>query len=177
LNFCFLFLCFHIHFLEPILHHLKNSCDFNLVLWIFGIQNKQPKIMVHPLYIQSMVQQIQDMYLYWIILSLFCEPDTGISIFLVGEKIHCLGFGFTDEKNVFFSPSIRPNILCIKYVFGGISHLRQYRILVSFPKTICVYCLRKVRQHKSGIFGYSNSETIQINAWYRLVLCLLQGLS
>ncbi|KAA1081022.1 hypothetical protein PGT21_027793 [Puccinia graminis f. sp. tritici] len=29
-----------------------------------------------------------------------------------------------------------------------------------FPKTIHVYCLRKVRQHKSGIFGYSNSETI-----------------
>jgi hypothetical protein len=26
--------------------------------------------------------------------------------------------------------------LCIKYVFGGISHLRQYRILSHFPKTI-----------------------------------------
>jgi hypothetical protein len=29
---------------------------------------------------------------------LYFEPDTGISIFLVGEKIHCLGFGFTNEK-------------------------------------------------------------------------------
>jgi hypothetical protein len=67
---------------------------------------------------------------------LYFEPDTGISISLVGEKIHCLGFGFTNEKIiifVFFS-SIRQNILCIKYVFGGISHLRQYKILVSLSK-------------------------------------------
>jgi hypothetical protein len=26
------------------------------------------------------------------------ELDTGISISLVGEKIHCLGFGFMNEK-------------------------------------------------------------------------------
>jgi hypothetical protein len=52
LCFLFLFLFFHIHFLEPILHHLTKSCDFKLVLWISGIQNKQPKITVHPLYRQ-----------------------------------------------------------------------------------------------------------------------------
>jgi hypothetical protein len=49
---------------------------------------------------------------------LYFEPDTGISISFFGEKIHCLVFGFSNEKkNVFvffvFS-SIQPNILCIK---------------------------------------------------------------
>jgi hypothetical protein len=36
------------------------------------------------------------------------EPDTGISISFVGEKINCLGFGFMNEKkkkksSLFFS--------------------------------------------------------------------------
>jgi hypothetical protein len=67
------------------------------------------------------------------------EPDTSISISLVGEKIHCLGFGFTNEKNVFVFSSIQSNILYIKDIFGGISHLRQYRILVSLSKdNMCV---------------------------------------
>jgi hypothetical protein len=44
------------------------------------------------------------------------EPDTSISISLVGEKIHCLGFGF---KCLCFFSSIRPNILCIKDIFSG----------------------------------------------------------
>jgi hypothetical protein len=83
---------------------------------------------------------------------------------------------------LFFFSSIRPNILCIKDLFGGISPLRQYRINVLLSKdnkcvlsqeSESVYCLRKVRQHKSDIFGYSNSETIQINTWYHLILSLL----
>jgi hypothetical protein len=50
----------------------------------------------------------------------------GISIYLVGEKIHDLRLGFTYAKEivvVFFS-LIKPNILCIKEIFGGISPLR-----------------------------------------------------
>jgi hypothetical protein len=50
---------------------------------------------------------------------LYFGPDTGISIFFVGEKIHCLVFGFTNEKKksssfFFVFSSIRPDILCIK---------------------------------------------------------------
>jgi hypothetical protein len=59
LKFCFLFLFFHFHFLEPILQHLNKSSDSELLLWISGIQNKQPKIMVHPLYMQSMYTILQ----------------------------------------------------------------------------------------------------------------------
>jgi hypothetical protein len=29
---------------------------------------------------------------------LYFEPDTSISIFLIGQKIHCLRFGFTNSK-------------------------------------------------------------------------------
>jgi hypothetical protein len=43
-----------------------------------------------------MVQQRKDMH------HLYFEPDTGISISFVGEKIHRLGFGFTNEKTCFF---------------------------------------------------------------------------
>jgi hypothetical protein len=35
-----------------------------------------------------------------VLYRLYFEPDTGISIFFVGEKIHCLVFGFTNEKKV-----------------------------------------------------------------------------
>jgi hypothetical protein len=52
---------------------------------------------IHTLFVKgpATVQQIQDMYIY----CLYFEPDTRISISLVGEKIHCLGFGFTNEKS------------------------------------------------------------------------------
>jgi hypothetical protein len=42
------FFCFH--FLELILHHLTKPCDFKFVFQSSGIQNKQPKIMGHPLH-------------------------------------------------------------------------------------------------------------------------------
>jgi hypothetical protein len=82
-----------------------------------------------------LVKQIQEIYLYWIVLSLswawyryqyfldwWENPLSWIWIYK-WKKNHL---------NFFYS--IWPNILCIKYVFGGISHLRQYRILVSLSK-------------------------------------------
>jgi hypothetical protein len=79
-------------------------------------------------------------YETWIGIVSHCpyfEPDTGINISFVGEKIHCLRFGFTNEKKVFVFSRFFFNTA--KYVFGGISHLEQYRTLVSLSnKNTCV---------------------------------------
>ncbi|EFP78918.1 uncharacterized protein PGTG_04874 [Puccinia graminis f. sp. tritici CRL 75-36-700-3] len=56
---------------------------------------------------------------------IYFEPDTGISISL-------------------------PSILCIKYGFGGISHLRRYRIHFSLFKYDTCICLRKCRFSSSA---------------------------
>jgi hypothetical protein len=79
--------------------------------------------------LQEHLNQQCKRYKTWIGIGLYClyfDPDTSINISLGGEKIHCLRFGFANEKNVFvFFSSIQPNILTIKDIFGGISHLRQ----------------------------------------------------
>jgi hypothetical protein len=74
-----------------------------------------------------------------------------VSVFLLlVRKLIVLDLDLQMKKNVFVF-LIRPNILCIKYVFGGISCLRQYRILVSLSKdNTCVLS--------------QESETTQI--WY-----------
>jgi hypothetical protein len=98
--------------------------------------------------------------IWYCIVSSLIEPDTGISISLVGEKIHRLGFGFTNEKKKkclrFFFLQYG-QISCVSKTFLVGSDLWDNTEYMShFPKTIHVYCLRKVRQHKSDIFGYSN---------------------
>jgi hypothetical protein len=50
LELCFLFLFFHIHFLQPISHHLNKSHDLQFVFRSSGIQNKKPLFTVYPLY-------------------------------------------------------------------------------------------------------------------------------
>jgi hypothetical protein len=71
--------------------------------------------------LEPMVQQIQDMSWYQIILFYF-EPDTGISIFLLVRKSIVLDLDLRMKKNVFvffFFSSIQPNILCIKDILVG----------------------------------------------------------
>jgi hypothetical protein len=56
LELCFLILFFHIHFLEPILHHLNKSHDFKFVFQSSGIQNKPPLFTVYPLYMPLVLE-------------------------------------------------------------------------------------------------------------------------
>jgi hypothetical protein len=79
-------------------------------------------------------------------IGLYCiysEPDTSISTLLpwLARKSTISDLDLQMQKMFFFSfSSIQPNILCIKDIFGGISLLRQYRILVSLSKDItCVF--------------------------------------
>jgi hypothetical protein len=51
----FVFYFFHIHFLEPILHHLTKSQDFKFVFQSSGIQNKKPLFTVYLLYIKPII--------------------------------------------------------------------------------------------------------------------------
>jgi hypothetical protein len=83
----------------------------------------------------------------------------------MNEKKNCLCF-------FFFSFFLRyGQISCVSNaVLVGSVIWDDTEYLSHFPKTINVYCLRKVRQHKSGIFGYSKSETILSIGWYTCFL-------
>jgi hypothetical protein len=121
-----------------------------------------------------MVQQRQDMYLELscnvIILSLI-----PVSVFpWLVRKSTILNLQMKRKKNVLVFFLQYGQISCVsKTVLGGSALWDNTEYMCHFPKTIHVHFLRKVRQHKSGIFGYSNSETIQINTWWFLFWSLL----
>jgi hypothetical protein len=108
---------------------------------------------------------------------LYFRPNTWYKYFRGWqEKSSVSDLDLWMQKNVFFFLQYG-QVSCVLTKFLVGSALKDNTEYWShFPETIIhVYCcLRRVRQHKSSIFGYSNSETIKINTWYRPVLSLFQ---